>query len=187
MAIDEGDKVLREIHGLPAHILLVHAVVVLLPLAAVLLVVGAAWPVARRRIGVVGPVLALIVLVLVPITTSAGNWLRDRVDPSHANAAIEHHEQLSHGLLPWAIGLFVVSSAVWLLGRRYEFGWRPESAPGPDATSGTVATKQATALPVWVSALVVVVAAVVAVGAVIDVIRIGDAGSQAVWGGLTHN
>jgi hypothetical protein len=33
----------------------------------------------------------------------------------------------------------------------------------------------------------VVVAAVVAVGAVIDVIRIGDAGSQAVWGGLTHN
>jgi membrane protease YdiL (CAAX protease family) len=172
--------VLHEIHGLPAHILLVHAVVVLLPLAAVLLVASAAWPAARRRIGVVGPVLALIVLVLVPITTS-------QIDPQHLNPAIEHHAALAHGLLPWAIGLFVVSSGVWVLARRYEFGWRPEPAPGPNAPAGAVATKQTTVLPVWVTALVVVVATVVAVGAVVDVIRIGDAGSQAVWRGVLHH
>lgn len=182
---------LHEIHGLPAHILLVHAVVVLLPLAGLLLVASAAWPVARRRIGVVSPVLALIVLILVPITTSAGDWLRDRVDPTHTNAAIEHHEQLAGGLLPWAIGLFVVCAGVWVLGRRYEFGWRAgqpageaAGAAGPD---GSVATKQAAVLPVWVTVLVVVVAVAVAVGAVVDVIRIGDAGSQAVWGGVVHH
>jgi hypothetical protein len=179
--------VLHEIHGLPAHILLVHAVVVLLPLTALLLVASAAWPAARRRIGVVGPVLALIVLVLVPITTSAGNWLRSQVDPQHLNPAIEHHAAIAHGLLPWAIGLFVVSSGVWLLARRYEFGWRPEPAPGPGAPAGAVATKQTTVLPVWVTVLVVVVASVVAVGAVVDVIRIGDAGSQAVWRGVLHH
>jgi hypothetical protein len=178
--------VLHEIHGLPAHILLVHAVVVLLPLAGVLLVASAAWSAARRRIGVVSPVLSLIVLVLVPITTSAGNWLRDRIRilQGGPNAAIDHHAALAHGLLPWAIALFVVSAGVWVLARRYEFGWRPEPAPDPDAAAGAVATKQKTVLPVWVTVLVVVVATAVAVGAVVDVIRIGDAGSQAAWHGV---
>jgi hypothetical protein len=34
------------VNGLPAHILLVHAIVVLLPLAALLLVLTAVWPAA---------------------------------------------------------------------------------------------------------------------------------------------
>ncbi|WP_233625292.1 hypothetical protein [Actinoplanes sp. ATCC 53533] len=38
------------VNGLPAHILLVHAIVVLLPLAALLLVLTAVWPAARRRL-----------------------------------------------------------------------------------------------------------------------------------------
>jgi hypothetical protein len=61
-----------EIHGLPAHVLLVHAVVVLIPLSALLVVLSAAWPAARRRIGVASPLLALVNLALVPVTTHAG-------------------------------------------------------------------------------------------------------------------
>lgn len=38
------------LNGLPAHILFVHAVV-LIPLAALLLVVSAVWPTARRKVG----------------------------------------------------------------------------------------------------------------------------------------
>lgn len=37
------------INGLPAHVLLVHAVVVLVPLTAIMLVLAAFWPSARRR------------------------------------------------------------------------------------------------------------------------------------------
>ena len=38
------------VNGLPAHVLLVHAIVVLLPLAALLLVLTAVWPAARSRL-----------------------------------------------------------------------------------------------------------------------------------------
>ena len=37
------------VNGLPAHVLLVHAVVVLVPLTSLLLVLVAVWPAARRR------------------------------------------------------------------------------------------------------------------------------------------
>ena len=80
------------INGLPAHILLVHAVVVLLPLSAVLLAVTALWPAARSRLAGPNAVLAAGVLALVPLTTSAGEWLEGRVPRSelvhrHADVA----------------------------------------------------------------------------------------------------
>ena len=53
------------VNGLPAHILLVHALVVLLPLAALLLVLTAAWPAARGRLAGLNANLS----VLVPVTT----------------------------------------------------------------------------------------------------------------------
>jgi len=101
------------IHGLPAHPLLVHAVVVLLPLAALALVLHAGWPAARQRLGIVTPLLALVVLVLVPVTTHAGSDLAKRFGP---NPLIERHEHLAQQMLPWTIVLFVVTVAVW--------GWR---------------------------------------------------------------
>lgn len=60
------------VFGLPAHILLVHAVVVLVPLAAIALVLCLLWPAARRRL--VWPTLTLAVIsaVLTPTTTQAG-------------------------------------------------------------------------------------------------------------------
>jgi hypothetical protein len=66
------------VNGLPAHILLVHAIVVLLPLAALLLVLTAVWPDARRRLAGPNALLSLLVVVLVPLTTSAGEWLERR-------------------------------------------------------------------------------------------------------------
>jgi hypothetical protein len=64
------------INGLPAHILLVHAIVVLLPLSALLLVLSAGWERARRRLAGANALLAVLVVVLVPVTTNAGEWLR---------------------------------------------------------------------------------------------------------------
>ncbi|QIZ00258.2 DUF2231 domain-containing protein [Streptomyces sp. S1D4-11] len=103
------------VNGLPAHVLFVHFVVVLVPLSALALVVCAIWPHLARRLGVLPPVLALVTLVSVPLTTQAGEWLEKHVDSS---SLVQRHAQLGDGLLPWALGLFVLSSALWWAARR---------------------------------------------------------------------
>ncbi len=65
--------------GLPAHALLVHAIVVLAPLVAALQILCALWPAARRRLVWLNLALAVGVMVLTPLTTSAGQWLYDQL------------------------------------------------------------------------------------------------------------
>ncbi|BBY22330.1 hypothetical protein MSTO_25350 [Mycobacterium stomatepiae] len=61
------------IHGLPAHALLVHFLVVLVPLTALLEIVCALWSAGRRgHLGWLTGVLAVATVVLTPITTNAG-------------------------------------------------------------------------------------------------------------------
>lgn len=185
------------INGLPAHVLLIHVIVVLAPIAALFLVLMAAWPAAHRRIGVYGPITALIVLVFTPITTHAGEWYRDYITKQAGGktpSAIAKHADLGDTFLWFAIGLFLVSAAVWYLGRTYEFGVIGRSqqrTPGDDAsgsTGGTTtltrtrpATKQMLSTAVSVAILVVSVA--MAVAAVWQLYRIGDSGAKAVYGG----
>ncbi len=153
------------IAGLPLHVLLVHAVVVLTPLTALAVILHALWPVAARRLGIVTPIAALVVLVLVPITTNAGEALEAAVPHS---AAIDRHVALGNTLLPWAIALFVVSAALWLWNRYRE---RLEKRM-PRAGARTLGI------------VIRVLAVLVALGTVVDVILIGDAGARAVWGGI---
>lgn len=179
-----------KINGLPAHVLLIHAVIVIVPLAAIMLVAGAVWPAARRRLGVRTPSVALVALVLVPVTTNAGNWLRERLP---ASPSIEKHRALGNTLLPWAAAIFVVASALWLLARRYELTLRPSTpaiegpAEEPTGHSGTATmTKPVAALqvlPIWATVIVAVLAIGVSTGGVVQLYRIGDSGAQAVWGG----
>jgi hypothetical protein len=164
-----------KINGLPAHVLLIHVVVVFVPLAALMLVASATWPAARAKLGFLTPAVALVALVLVPVTTNAGHWLQDHLHNNfgHTDPQVVHHAALGGELLPWAIGLFVLAAAVWLLGRRYDLSWRP------------VAGNAARAFPVWATALVAVLAVVVAVGSLITLYRIGDSGAKSVWTGTT--
>ncbi|MDF3298574.1 DUF2231 domain-containing protein [Streptomyces tropicalis] len=150
------------INGLPAHILLVHFVIVLVPLTAVALVVCALWPAGARRLGLVLPLLALVTLASVPLTTSAGEWLERHVD---SDPLVRRHADLGDGMLPWALGLFVLAAVVWWLARRTG---TPEG--GTRSGSGSVLRIAAA-----------VVSVVVAVGAVITVYRIGDSGAKAAW------
>ncbi|MEK6441609.1 hypothetical protein [Pseudonocardia sp. T1-2H] len=99
-----------EINGLPAHVLLLHAVVVLVPLTSLLVVGTAFWPAARRRLGVAVPILALVTLGAVQLTINAGEWLIRRVP---ITPLVRAHAHLGDGMLPWAIALFVVAVAVW--------------------------------------------------------------------------
>lgn len=153
------------INGLPAHVLLVHVVVVLIPLTAVVLVAAALWPRAARRLGPLLPLLALVALVSVPLTTQAGEWLERHVDD---DALVRRHTELGDGLLPWALGLFVLAVVVWWAGRR-------ASAEPEQGGHGT----RRLALPLRI--VVGVLSLAVAAGAVVDVYRIGDSGAKAAW------
>jgi hypothetical protein len=153
------------VNGLPAHILLVHLVVVLVPLTALALVLCVIWPKAAQRMGVVLPLLALVTLVSVPLTTQAGEWLEGHVD---GNALVRRHAELGDGLLPWAGGLFFLSVVVW---------WASGRAAA--SRSGSSGGTRWSAAPVRVAAAVLALA--VAAGAVVDVYRIGDSGAKAAW------
>jgi len=150
-------------NGLPTHVLLVHAVVVLVP-AAALAVVAAAWSAPlRRRLGVLTPALALGALVLVPITANAGQWLQKQLPDS---PLIRKHADRGEQLWPWVLALFLLAVAGYVLSRRAEAG-----------------AGQAPALPSWIPVLVAVLATVAAVGATVQTARIGDSGARAVWEG----
>lgn len=143
-----------QINGLPAHALLVHLVVVLLPLTALGAVAVSVWPAAQRKLTFLVPLGAVVGLVAVPVTTRAGNDLAAHLGNP---AFINHHRSLGSMVLPWAAALAVTTLAQWLLLRR--------------GTSRAVRTTVA----------VLVVGS--AVGTAVIVALAGDAGARAVWSG----
>jgi uncharacterized protein with von Willebrand factor type A (vWA) domain len=176
------------IGGLPAHILLVHAVVGLVPATAVLLVLVAVWPAAQRRLTWPAAALAVVTLICVPVTTEAGEWLEHRVERT---ALLRAHTELGDTMLPWAIGLAVVALA--FLARRLlaERAVRRGAAVAATGGPGTARVAPADGEAIRaagpggrvLSLVLAVLAVVVAVGSVVTVYRIGDSGAAAVWTG----
>jgi hypothetical protein len=148
------------ISGLPAHALLVHAIVVLAPLTALLEILCALWPAARRRLVWLVLAFATVNLVLTPVTTEAGEWLFDQ-QQQHSPILQEHAER-GEWMIYFSVALLIVAIALavmqWLEGRSDK--------------RRTVAT-----------VVVAIVALAVGVSSIVGVYRIGDAGAQSVWGG----
>ncbi|MDF3291540.1 DUF2231 domain-containing protein [Streptomyces silvisoli] len=160
--------------GIPTHVLFAHFVVVLVPLAALVLVLCALGPSLMLRFGLAVPLLALASLVAVPFTTASGEWLEDHV---RKNGLVERHAEAGDSLLPWAISLFVVAVALWWVYRRVSRS-DVESKPGRGWTAGV-------GVPVHVVA--VVVSLVVAIGAGWKVYDIGHSGAKAAWSGFSRH
>ncbi|MBL1078960.1 hypothetical protein JK358_31605 [Nocardia sp. 2] len=148
--------------GLPIHVLLVHGIIVLVPLTAALLILCALWPAARSRFLWLAVGLAVVVLALTPLTTEAGEWLRDRIGTT--TPEIERHVQLGDQMLYYVVPL-VVSAALLVVVRQREIRGR---------ALGKVA----------VAAIAVLVLAT-GVTSTVHTYRVGESGSRAVWGGLT--
>ena len=154
-----------QVGGLPLHPLIVHAVVVLTPLTVLALLLGTFWPTARRRLGIVTTLAALLVLVLVPVTVAAGKSLAAALGPI---PAVARHQAFGEMLLPWVIGLFVVAAAQWAW---YRFGDENVRRDRPGVARGFVIALGAAAV-------------IVGIGTLVTVVLIGDSGARAVWGGL---
>ena len=63
------------VFGLPAHPLIVHATAVLVPLAALLVILAGCWPRFRAWAGPLPMGLSLVGLVLTPLSTASGENL----------------------------------------------------------------------------------------------------------------
>lgn len=111
------------------------------------------------------------------LTTESAKWLEEGVQGS---TLVEEHAEMGSGLTPWAIALFVLAGAVWLLGRAGPCRERRRSsaADSPAEGGASAVARLASSLPMHVAALVIALA--VAVGAVIGVYRIAGSGAKAV-------
>lgn len=149
------------IWGLPAHALLVHAIVVLAPLTAVLEILCGFWAAARRRLVWLVLALAAGTLVLTPITTEAGEWLKKQRG-ANVSPILKEHAERADWMIYFSVALLVVAVALavlhWLEGRSDE--------------RRTVAT-----------VVVAIVALVVGVSSIVTVAGIGHTGAESVWGG----
>jgi hypothetical protein len=147
------------IAGLPAHALLVHAIVVLAPLTALLEILCAVWPAARRRLVWLVLAFAAVNLALTPLTTDAGEWLLGQ--RTRVGAVLQAHADLGEWMTYFSAALFVVAIALavlhWLEGR--------------SDRRRTVA-----------NVVVAIVALLVGVSSIVTVMRIGDSGAHSVWG-----
>jgi hypothetical protein len=155
---------LTTFRGLPAHILIVHVVVVFVPLSSVALI-AALRPSWARRMSLVLPGLAIVAFLSVLAAMNAGGWLQNHVQNT---ALVRDHTRIAGQLWPFSAAVAILSVVVWWLhGRAVPSGGRPRVASSWSAASVVLA----------------VVSVVVAVGAVVQVVRIGESGARASWKG----
>ncbi|MHA3019957.1 DUF2231 domain-containing protein [Mycobacterium sp. BMJ-28] len=142
--------------GLPAHPLLVHAIVVLVPLVAVLEILCALWRGARERLVWLVVALAAVMTMLTPLTVEAGETLYGGF-PQPSPVLQEHAER--GDWMPYiAVALLVVAVLLAVL------NWRSDHGRA-------------------VATVVAILTVVVGLAAIAAVIQVGDSGARAVWGG----
>ena len=144
-------------NGLPAHVLLVHFIVVLAPLTAVLATVCTFWPTARQRFVWLVLTLALITAVLTPLTTDAGEWLAKRKGRS---PLLHAHTELGDTMVYFSIALVAAAALIAFVHLREARG------------------KTVKPIARWLIAAVVIIASA---ATTVQVYRIGDSGAKASW------
>lgn len=141
--------------GLPAHPLIVHATVVVVPAAAISVLVATLWPRFRDWAGWLPAALGLSALILAPLSTSSGEGLEHVTGSS---SLVNEHAELGEMLVWWVLPLAILSAAAWWLHHR-----------------------PSTAVPSWGHWLVRAGSVVVAVGTLVMVALIGHSGAKSAW------
>ena len=149
------------VNGMPAHALLLHFVLVLVPLTALLEIVCGLWPAARRgQLLWFTLIMAVATMVLTPITINAGGWLYDlRTNPT---PILREHAARGGVMNYFSVALLLVAVVlvvVRVIERRL--------------------AKRRVVTSLFVATLVLGVG----ISSMVQIYRVGDAGAQSVWGG----
>ncbi|MFF5174259.1 DUF2231 domain-containing protein [Micromonospora sp. NPDC000089] len=155
----------KEINGLPGHVLIVHAVVVFVPLLAVLSAAYGLAPRWRHRLDWAVAILAVVTPILAFVATQSGEAFQEALEkkgyPPELLAKIHEHSEYGDKLLWFTVGLAVAALLLLAL------------------TSPRIRTPE---LPVWVTWVLIGIVVVLAVLALVYAYLTGDSGAQAVWG-----
>jgi hypothetical protein len=151
-----------QIWGIPLHPLLVHATVVLIPLAALMLALSAVWPAAARKLTFLTPLVAAVACGFALLTHTSGEWLEERV---RETAAVEAHATDAGVKNTVAIALLLVAVVLWV--------WQ-----------GFVRRRirERGSLVRAVDIVLGIVSVLMAAGAVVAVVIVGHSGAVATWG-----
>ena len=154
------------IAGLPAHPLFVHLAVVAIAVAALLAILAAIWPAARTRLGFLTPLVAVVALIVTPLTTSSGEALEEQVPRT---AALHHHTELGDQMIYWVAPLFVLVVLFWAL--------------RIDAVTERLRFLSTADAQRWSAVILGAGCVVIGIGTLVMVTLVGDSGARAVWGG----
>jgi hypothetical protein len=189
----------NDIMGLPAHPLFAHIPVVLIPLAA-LGVVLMCWPKLRDRIGWFVAGILVIAGIATQLAISAGKNLRQYVPETQL---VRTHAHMGENIRPWLLLMFLCVLGVLLVDRA--MAKRAAAATAPSVTASTVTASTVTASTVTASTvtsstggtsasgeqrrdgLKIASAALLALALVFSalsvywIVKIGHSGSKAVW------
>ena len=159
-------------NGLPLHPLFVHAVVMLAPAASIAAILGTVWPAARRKMGIVTPILTFVAAASAAVTMQAGEYLLAHVTETKL---VQTHVNGAEAIPPWMI--FMVA-AVW--GQWY---WFRVQAKRSAAGQAPVLSASLSRITTWAIGTLVIVSSV---GATTMIAIVGDAGARAVWQNAFH-
>ena len=148
------------IDGVPAHPLLVHIPVVLIPLVAVAAIGAAIFPSWRARFGSAIVAVAFVGMVGAVLAASAGEDLKEKAKFDHAEKG-----DLAKAA---SIVLFLVLAA-WLLLPMVITWW--------NARKGSRIS-----LPKWVPTVLMALSVVIAIGSSYAVYDAGHTGAKSTWG-----
>ncbi len=159
------DQIDWEWSGIPLHPLIVHGAVVLIPLAAIMLLLSALWPAAARKLTFLTPVVATGAFLFAFLAHLSGEWLQGQLPTTDA---IETHVTNADLMNPIALGLVVVSWLFWT----WQRSWRNRLSAPTRRTVRNVVDVAASTLVIALSTF-----------SLYWVFVVGHSGAEAVWGG----
>ncbi len=149
------------VNGMPAHALLLHFVLVLVPLTALLEIVCGLWPAARRsQLLWLTLLLAAATTVLTPITINAGEWLYDL--RTNISPILREHAARGSVMIYFSVALLVVAVVLVVL---------------------RLIERRSDKRRAVTNVIVAIVVLAVGISSMVQTYRVGDAGAQSVWGG----
>ncbi len=165
---------IKTLFGLPAHPLIVHVPVVLLPLAAVGAVLAVLFRRLRSPFGWTVVVLTAVSTVFAKLAEPSGRALQEAVPGSDA---LRQHVQLGDSMWLFA-GFFFGWALLLMLWDRYVV-----DAPSSDgaAVARPKALQRLQSLPSWVGTALAVLVVLSGALATVRVIQVGHSGAKATW------
>lgn len=166
--------------GLPLHPLVVPGTVVVVPVAALTVVVAGRWRRVRSRLAWPAFVASVAATGLVALAALSGKPLAHEVPPS---ALVAHHAQLAKLLVVWVVAMAGASFALAYV------PWQRAGSPVPQrlrvplrlAAFARPAWAPRVARTRWVLAAAVGLSVLTGAGTLVQVVLVGHSGAQATW------